>query len=687
MWKLAIQPFEKSNVPIEELNGVGPARANLLRENGIASIFDLILEFPRRYIHRKTAIPIAEVEEDEFVTILGEVRSVDFHRKGSTGTLRINICDESGVARLFFFKTPGWRAAQFEKGQEVLAWGKAKFEKGKPLFAHPDYEFTSEGDSKINPVYSVFEGDDGIKIGQKLHARLVRNALAEIDDFYDPIPKKIIEEMDLPPLSEAIEKIHFPGFFEEYELAKRRLAFDELLFLQLIFAQRRHRASIDRTAPEIFPALKYVSMMNRLPFDLTEGQNQALAEIIRKLTESGRSAMLLSGDVGSGKTVVALLAAIATADSGCQTVIIIPSLLVARQHADTIADLTKGSDISVGLLTGESQSPALHNAMISGEVDIVVGTQALLSEGIEFNKLGLVIIDEQHLMGVEQRLKLPERAGANVLMLSATPIPRSTALAFFGDLDLVEIRGYPEKRAGTKTYMRNPKNRRAIWDFIEERIKAGERAFIVFPRIEGDDFPSLEYGFERLRERFGDKIGKVHGGFRESEKNAAIAKFRSGETPILAATTVISVGIDVPTASVMVIEGADKFGLAQLHQLRGRVGRSSVEGYCILMTDKPKSSVSSRRLARFASVENGLEIAQIDLENRGEGHLLKISQSGKNEFIFAEPLQMRNLLDKAKEIAIQIIKKDPELKTDKNTGLKQSIYYIYSAGEVLRNGV
>ncbi|MGC9316056.1 MAG: helicase-related protein, partial [bacterium] len=378
-----------------------------------------------------------------------------------------------------------------------------------------------------------------------------------------------------------------------------------------------------------------------------------------------------------------VLAAVAAADSGFQTAIIVPSLLVARQHADTISNLTRKSNIRVGLLTGESQSAELYNAMHSGAVDIIIGTQALLSNRVEFKNLGLLIIDEQHLMGVNQRLKLPKKEGAHVLLLSATPIPRSTALALFGDLDLVEMRDYPKSRAGTSSYLREESRREAIWDFIEERISAGERAFVVHPRIEGEDFSALEYGFQRLRERFGNRVGFVHGGLDEVSKNRAIEAFRSGEISILAATTVVSVGIDIPEASVMLIEGADNFGLAQLHQLRGRVGRADKAGYCILLTSKLKGSNSYSRLSRFTKTEDGFEISQIDLEERREGELLNIIQSGKNSFDFADPLQMPFLLEDTKRIAERIFSIDPELKLDKNSALREIIHYIENSGEVV----
>jgi len=683
VWKSVISQFISAQIPIEELNGVGPARADLLRESGIDTILDLILDFPRRYVHRKSAVPICEVENGEFVSVLGEVKSKSFKRSGRLGTLTVDISDDTGRARLVFFKSPGWRTAQFERGCEVLVWGNAVFRDGKIEFHHPDYEFSSEGDSLIIPIYRDLENDTGTKLGKKLRNRIVEKALISIGKIDDFLPNEVLKEMDLPNIREAIEKLHSPLSFDECELARTRLAFDELLLLQLIFAKRRFEARSDESAPKISPSKKYSATFKNLPFKLTDGQNGALSALMENLTDPGRTAVLLSGDVGSGKTVVAVMAAVATADSGFQTAIVVPSLLVARQHADTISNLTRKSGISVGLLTGESQSAEIFNAIQSGAVDIIIGTQALLSNRVEFKNLGLVIIDEQHLMGVNQRLKLPKQEGAHVLLLSATPIPRSTALALFGDLDLVEMRDYPRSRAGTTSYLRDESRREAVWDFIEERISAGERAFVVYPRIDGDDFTALEFGFQKLRDRFGERVGFVHGGLDEVSKNRAIEAFRSGEISILAATTVVSVGIDIPKASVMLIEGADSFGLAQLHQLRGRVGRADKAGYCILITSKLKGSSPHTRLSNFTNTEDGFEISQIDLEERREGELLNIIQSGKNSLDFADPLNMPILLEKARRIARTIILDDPELKLHKNSALREIIHYIESSGEVV----
>lgn len=686
MWKTAINPLISPNPPIEELAGVGKARAKLLRDNGIATIAEILFDFPRRYIHRKTAVRIAEVEEGDFATILGVVRSINYNRKGRAGTLTVDICDESGKARLVFFKSPGWRTAQFERGKEVLIWGNAVFRDGKLEFHHPDYEFSSEGDSRVIPVYKVLEDDDGGKIGQKLRAKLAKNALDLLQTIPDPIPEDVLRQIGLPGLRETIERLHFPIDYDDMEAGKARLAFDEMFFLQTIFAQRRFEARNDKLAPRITPSIKFSAVKQNLPFELTHGQNEALSAILENLTSPGRSSVLLSGDVGSGKTVVAMLAAVSAVDSGYQTALIVPSLLVARQHADTIANLAGCAGFTVGLLTGESHSPELRKALKSGDVDIVVGTQALLSDQLAFKKLGLVIIDEQHLMGVLQRLELPKREGAHVILLSATPIPRSTALALFGDLDLVELREYPKTRAGTRTYIRGESAREAVWDFIEEHISAGERAFVVHPKIEGCDFSALEFGFGKLCERFGDKVGFVHGGLDERAKHKAIEAFRSGDTPILSATTVISVGIDVPEATVMLVESADRFGLAQLHQLRGRIGRAEKQGHCILISTTSRGSRSWTRLKGLASTKNGFEIAKIDLEERSEGELLNIAQSGKNSFCFADPLRMPELLELARNYASKVIEEDPALNLYKNTGLKRSLDYIYCAGVVVESG-
>ena len=388
--------------------------------------------------------------------------------------------------------------------------------------------------------------------------------------------------------------------------------------------------------------------------------------------------ILLSGDVGSGKTIVSLLAAAAAIDSGTQVALMVPSVLVAVQHAERFHKLLAPLGIRVGLLTGDSGSKELYEHIASGEVDLLVGTQALFTRNIEFRKLGLMIIDEQHRFGVKQRFAVPEREGSHVLLLSATPIPRTTALALYGDLDMSVMKGFPSKMAGTRTYLRPESGREDVWNFIEQRIEEGERAIVVHPRIEGKNFSSAKFGFSILENRFKNRVAILHGAMSNDEKQSVFSSFRSGVKPILATTSLVEIGIDVPEATVLLVESAENFGLAQLHQLRGRVGRADKPGWCILLTDKPKGSTSYERLHKFSRIDNGFEIANLDILDRGEGEILGLDQAGRPNFIFADPLRMKNLLEKAKTTAKEIISEDPQLLSENYELLRKVLNYMYS---------
>jgi len=686
MWEILSGKNAKLSLPVGDLKGIGPARSDTLREFGITSIADLILDLPRRYIHRKTARLLNEIEDGEDATALVWVVSSNFNRRGRRGTLKVDVRDDSGKAQLIFFKVPGWFAGKFEKGMKLLVWGILKIQDSRAVFVHPDFEISTGDQERIIPLYRPIENANGGKIGQILRQKLVHAAFGLIGNIEDPLPRQIRDNLCLPDLTETLITMHFPESWQRYSAARQRLAFDELFMLQLIFARRRYRAKNSSQAPIISPGRNYAEVFKRLPFKLTTGQNAALAGIMGDLTEPGRSLLLLSGDVGSGKTAVALLAACATADSGYQTAIIVPSLIVARQHADNIERLTRASGMTVGFLSGKSQSDGLLQRLGTGEVDIVIGTQALLSDKVRFAKLGLVIIDEQHLFGVQQRLDLPERESANILLLSATPIPRTKALALYGDLDTVEIPDHPAMRAGVKTFLRRSGKREAVWDFIDEKIRSDGRAFVVSPRIEGNDFTAAKFCYRALGKRFGNSVALIHGGLCEDEKHRVIVDFQSGKYPILAATSVISVGLDVQEATVMVIESADRFGLAQLHQLRGRVGRGKGQGYCILLTDKAIGHRSWLRLKRFAKTSDGFEIATLDLAERGEGMLLTFAQAGANDLRFADIHSMPEPVATAKSWAEKTIENDYDLALNENAGLLRGIRYIYNNRNVVESG-
>jgi len=687
MWEIISSQNRYLTQKTSILPGIGSVRADALSAVGFDTIADLIACPPRKYIHRKTAIPLSEIEDGDDATALVRVVEKDYIRKGKRGNLRLLVKDESEEAVVLFFNAPRWMSGKFSRGAELLIWGKAKRDGLGLRFAHPDFEFSSESEKKLIPVYPNSKLLVDVRFGQKLRSKIILGILDKMANIPDPVPEVILDDLGLPRFSKALRDLHAPADLKSLESAKRRFAFDELLLLQLVFTLRKKRACEDTQARPVKPGTLFAGLKSALPFKLTDGQNRALAGILESLNSPGRSMLLLSGDVGSGKTVVALLAACAAVDSGLQVALIVPSLLVARQHADFVADIAKPLGAEIGLLTGESGSPELIKRLLSGKIDIIIGTQALLSPKVKFKNLGLVIIDEQHRFGVKQRLTLPEREGAHTLLLSATPIPRTAALALYGDLDLQVLRGFPGIRAGVKTYLRDESSRPAVWDFIGERIKTGERVFIVHPRVEGDDFSAATFGFENLQKRFPGKTALLHGTMAETEKNRVFADFRTGKSPILATTSLIEIGVDVPEATVVIIESAEKFGLAQLHQIRGRVGRADRPGYCILLTGKEKGSRSWNRLKTFSETNDGFEIAKQDLIERREGEILSLSQVGKPDLDFADPLRMTELLENARIWAGKIVLSDPELNLKENSGILRGLYYIYSNTQIVESAI
>ncbi|HHS51035.1 MAG TPA: ATP-dependent DNA helicase RecG [candidate division Zixibacteria bacterium] len=683
MWELKTQRSAAVKRDIETLPSIGPKRAGAFKESGISTLADIISCPPSRYVHRKSAIPIADIADGDNVTITATITSArTFNRK-----LFIEFKDDSAGARAIFFNPPVYFRKSFSKGQKVLLWGDAKVEDGRAIFLHPDIEIEGDDRETLIPIYPNSASFREAKIGYRMRIKIVEAALKCIDYLEDPLPSEIVDSVGLIAFDKAVRQIHLPETWDEIDEANARLAFDELLLQQVVFAQRRHLARNDSTATPLRPGKLFSAVKASLPFELTEGQNSALAGILERATSSGRSLQLLSGDVGSGKTVVALLLASAAIDSGLQAVFMVPSTLVARQHAEFFHYTLSRFGASVGLLTGDSASDSLKRGISSGAVDLVVGTQALLSDKLKFKQLGLIIIDEQQRFGVGQRLELPARAGAHVLLMSATPIPRTSALAIFGDLDLQVLEGFPVGRAGCRTYIREESARQAIWDFVEGKIASGERAFIVHPRIEGEDFSALKAAQSEINARFPDKTAIAHGSLSEAEKQSAFRAFREGEKPILLATSLVEIGVDVPEATVMVIENPEAFGLAQLHQLRGRIGRGEREGYCILIARSPKGSPAMRRMELFSETDDGFKIAEIDLDVRREGRVLEDAQSGKPSQKFSDPLSMPELLEKAREVAVQIIAEDPLLAKENNFYIRKGIEYLRQTQNIVKLSV
>ncbi|HEX2095374.1 MAG TPA: ATP-dependent DNA helicase RecG [Longimicrobiaceae bacterium] len=666
------QTYSGLDRPVQFLKGVGPRRAGLLQKMGLLTARDVLFHIPRRYEDASTIQRIASLEPGMEATVIGRVvsKGVIPTRKG----LRIFqavVRDESGLIECSWPGQP-FLDRLIRKGDLLLLSGTVRFFHGRQL--HPreyttlarEGENAAEESGTVFPIYPTTEG---------LTHRQIRGLVADnLDDLLRDIAAEevldpgLLERMGIPPLQRALELLHRPGSLADAEQGRRRLAFEELFFLQLLHAQVRHRATVERPGIVFERRDTLVRPFYRsLPFELTGAQKRVLREIGDDMASPRRMNRLLQGDVGAGKTVVALFAMLRAVENGYQAAIMAPTEILAEQHARTLLKLLGDLPVGITLLTGRlgtRQYREVSYRIASGDAEIVVGTHALIQEGVQFARLGLVVVDEQHRFGVRQRMALSEMGvNADVLVMSATPIPRSLALTLYGDLDVSILDERPPGRWPVRTALRDESTRTRVLRFIREQVAEGRQAYLVYPLVEESekvDLKSAVEEYERLRaEVFPDlRVGLVHGQMPGEEKDAVMRAFAAGEIDVLVATTVIEVGIDVPNATVMVIEHAERFGLSQLHQLRGRVGRGAAESYCILLS---AGSEAAERLRIFASTEDGFRIAEADMRLRGQGDLFGARQSGLPAFRYADLEKDEALLAKARGEARRIVEEDPEL--------------------------
>jgi ATP-dependent DNA helicase RecG len=680
---------------VTTLNGVGPklgtAYSNLLRQGReSARLLDLLFHLPDRLIDRRNMPEIARAAESALCTIL--IR-VDRHEKpgNSRQPYKVMGHDETGELVLTFFRgQSAWLEKQLPVGEMRYVSGKVEWFNGRPTMVHPDYIVPADALETmplVEPVYPLTAG-----VSLKIMARTVRSALDVLPDLPEWQDASILAREKWPGFGEALTAIHNPQDMADLSpecVAWRRLAYDELLAGQL--ALTLVRARMKRSAGKAWrgDGGRRKAILDALPFDLTGAQARSVAEIIADMEKPERMLRMLQGDVGSGKTAVALLCAAGAVEAGGQAAIMAPTEVLARQHLSSMTPLAEAAGMRIEVFTGREKGAVREKLLAdlaSGTIDIVVGTHALFQANVEFANLALAVVDEQHRFGVHQRLALAAKGSADVLIMTATPIPRTLVLAYFGDMEVSKLDEKPANRLPIQTNALPIARLDELMARMGQALKRGDKAYWVCPLVEDSDeldVTSAETRFKALSDRFGDRVGLVHGRLKPAEKDAGMAAFKEGKTRILVATTVIEVGVDVPDATIIIIEHAERFGLAQLHQLRGRVGRGDKASSCLLLYKAPLSETGEARLNIMRETQDGFRIAEEDLRLRGEGEILGTRQSGSPGFRLARMESHGNLMEMARDDARLFLQNDPELKSPRGEALR-ALLYLFGKDEAVK---
>ena len=678
---------------VKYLKGVGPKRAEALARLGIRTVGDLLYHVPHRYLDATTVTPLARADVGLDVTCVGRVVSTGVlpTRRGLR-VFRAVLKDDSGLLECAWPGRP-FLERQIKKGQLLLVTGPVRYYHGRQLVPQEFIVLAEEGDERdAGLVLPVYPATDGLTHRQ-IRALVQQHLDALLPLAADPHPAAFRQAQGLIELRQALALLHRPTSVAETEPGRRRLAFDELFDQQLVQARARHLAKRARAGIRFELKRELTTRLkDHLPFDLTGDQRHAVREITEDMTAPLRMHRLLMGDVGTGKTVVALFAMLLAAENGYQAAIMAPTELLVEQHAATLTRLLEPLGIRPELLLGRmtaAEKAAVRERLAGGSARLVVGTHALIQEAVTFRRLGLVVIDEQHRFGVEQRAALVEKGDApDVLLLTATPIPRSLALTLYGDLDVTQIRERPPGRGEVKTALRTDAARTKIYEFIRSECAAGRQVYVIYPVIEESERADLKAATtmsETLAKTFKEfRVGLVHGRLKADERDATMRDFRDNAVHILVATSVIEVGIDVANATVMLIEHAERFGLAQLHQLRGRVGRGTAASHCILLSNVPDAAP---RLEAFCQTTDGFKIAELDLKERGMGELAGARQSGGMSLRYANLETDLPLLETARRAAAEIIARDPALERREHGAYRERIVARYERGfELFRVG-
>lgn len=670
---------------IKFLAGVGPKRAELLKkELGIRTFRDLLYYFPYKYIDRTKFHAIAEVRSNQtYIQVKGKIRAFEVVGERQKQRLTAVFYDETGSMDLVWFQGIKYIRENLVPGKTYVVFGKPSVFNGRVNIIHPEVEDKASEQFKTGVLQAFYNTTEKLKkrfLNTRAINKIQYNLAQQLQGkIYETLPSKIKEPLKLISLKDALRQIHFPESTHYLQKATFRLKFEELFYIQLKILSLKH-SRLEAFKGFIFSHVGYnfnQFYANNLPFELTGAQKKVIKEIRRDLGSGKQMNRLLQGDVGSGKTLVALMTALLAFDNGFQASLMAPTEILAIQHYNTIVKMLTGLGVKVALLTGstkKAERKKIHEQLESGELQLLIGTHALIEDTVSFSRLGLVIIDEQHRFGVAQRAKLWKKnklIPPHILVMTATPIPRTLAMTLYGDLDVSVIDELPpgRKPIDTRHYFEN--RRKQVYEFIRGQIEAGRQAYIVYPLIsesERMDYKNLEDGYELMKQVFPRyQLSMVHGKMKPAEKDAEMQLFKEGKTQIMVATTVIEVGVDVPNASIMVIESSERFGLSQLHQLRGRVGRGAEQSYCLLMSSYKISNESRKRLETMVRTNDGFEIAEVDLQLRGPGDIEGTQQSGLGVNLNIANLgKDREILRIARNVASDILSDDPRLEKDEN---------------------
>jgi len=679
--------YEFLDTPVEYLKGVGPVRGDLLKkELGIFTFYDLLQYYPFRYIDKSKIHKISEISTDlAYVFLKGKIQNVEVVGTGRARRLSATLYDQSGKLDLVWFKGLKWVQDRFQPDIEYLVFGKPSVFNNRFNIAHPEVEEFIAGELAFNEKFTgVYSSTEKLKeraLGSKGLQKLIKTLLGKCkDNIPECLSNDLIRKYNFISKEQSLFNVHFPESPEMLEMAQKRLKFEELFFIQLrLLKQKKLRNT--HTKGFVFTTVGYylnTFFKEFLPFELTSDQKQVLKEIRADMGSGKHMNRLLQGDVGSGKTLVALMAMLIALDNQYQACFMAPTEILAGQHYNTFIKMLNRLDVRVALLTGSTKSKerkVIHENLRNGSLQILIGTHALLEDDVIFNNLGLVIIDEQHRFGVAQRANMWKKnhLPPHVLVMTATPIPRTLAMTVYGDLDVSVIRTLPPGRKPVKTFHAYDSARLRVFGFMKKQISAGRQIYVVYPLIQESsklDLKDLMDGYESITREFPlpeYAVSIVHGQMKPDDKEYEMQGFVAGRTQIMVATTVIEVGVDVPNASVMIIENAERFGLSQLHQLRGRVGRGADQSYCILMTNDKLSNEARVRIETMVNTNDGFLIAETDLKLRGPGDIEGTRQSGLLQLRLADLVKDEKMLIVARNNAMEILQSDPQLKAGDHT--------------------